>query len=373
MGTSLWFVGNVAIKQLPLTENHFNNALGNVLIAVQLGFILGTLFFAFFALADRFSPSKLFLIAALAGAICNLLLIIPHLEFKYLLASRFMVGFFLAGIYPVGMKIASDYYEKGLGNALGYLVGALVLGTALPYLIDTLGFQINATHVISITSILAATGGILVGFLIPDGPFQKRQAAFKISAVPMLFKQKAYRKATLGYLGHMWELYAFWGFLTVYLQHYKQLHSSSFSVGFWTFCVIAIGGIACVCGGYLSQKYGNHKVALISLIVSGVCCFLSFGFSALPTPFFLILVCIWGAFVVADSPQLSSLVAQSSPQNLRGTGLTLATCLGFSLTIISIQLLSVLAQLINIQYIYMILVLGPILGIWNLLKLKTQP
>ena len=203
LGTSLWFVGNISIPQIPLPDLVSTSAIGAALSAVQLGFICGTLIFAFLALADRFSPSKVFFVSAICGALANAALLLPKINIELILASRFMTGFFLAGIYPVGMKIASDYYEKGLGKVLGYLVGALVLGTALPHFINSLGVDFSYRFLTLTTSFLAILGGFLILIAVPDGPFRKRQQQIKLKAIPELFKVEAFRKAAFGYFGQL--------------------------------------------------------------------------------------------------------------------------------------------------------------------------
>tara|TARA_R110002020_G_scaffold454448_1_gene670007 strand:- start:147194 stop:148381 length:1188 start_codon:yes stop_codon:yes gene_type:complete len=372
LGTSLWFVGNISIPQIPLPDLVSTSAIGAALSAVQLGFICGTLIFAFLALADRFSPSKVFFVSAICGALANAALLLPKINIELILASRFMTGFFLAGIYPVGMKIASDYYEKGLGKVLGYLVGALVLGTALPHFINSLGVDFSYRFLTLTTSFLAILGGFLILIAVPDGPFRKRQQQIKLKAIPELFKVEAFRKAAFGYFGHMWELYAFWGFLPVFIQFYADFSNIEINIPLWSFIIIAIGAVSCTLGGHISFYKGSKAVALVSLILSGVLCFFSPFLFELPKLIFLLSLLIWGAAVVADSPQFSTLVAQNSLAEYRGTALTIVNCIGFGITIFSIQAFTLWSQHVDSKYIFVILVAGPIFGILSLLTSKKK-
>ena len=366
LGTSLWFVGNISIPQLPISEAQDPAAVSNALAAVQFGFILGTLVYAFLLIADRFSPSRVFMISALLAAASNFGLLLPNPELSIILSFRFLTGFFLAGIYPVGMKIAADYYEKGLGKTLGYLVGALVLGTAFPHFLNGLGMQFNYIKITVITSFLAILGGFLVGFLIPDGRFRKKQQVFKWNAFSLLFKNNSFRKAAYGYFGHMWELYAFWAFLPVFIHFYNQQHFTDINVAFWSFLIIAVGAVSCAAGGHLSLKWGSKKVAGVSLKLSGLCCLISPIAVMLHAPYFLAVMLLWGAAVVADSPQFSRMVAANTTPENRGSALTLINCIGFGSSVVSIQLLGYLPESFSIQYGYLILALGPLFGLWKM-------
>ncbi|WP_273567287.1 MFS transporter [Maribacter halichondriae] len=364
--TSLWFSGNAVVDELAAKTGFGNEIIGYILSSVQLGFIVGTLTFALFMVADRFSPSKVFLVCAFLGALCNLTLLLENNSKALLLISRFATGFFLAGIYPVGMKIAADYYERGLGRALGFLVGALVFGKSFPYLIKAMQWGDDYTMVIKSASATAVFGGVLLWSLVPDGPFRKPSLRLQLQSGPRLFRNTGFRKAALGYFGHMWELYAFWAFIPFTLAAYNTLGNHSISIPLWTAITIALGGFSCILGGYLSLRYGSKKVAVIALFLSGLCCLLSPLLFQFPTMIFLIAFCIWGMAVTADSPQFSSLVASSIAPELKGTGLTLVNCIGFAISIVSIELLSVLANSIQPNYIFIVLAIGPALGLWQL-------
>ncbi|MBK5271413.1 MAG: MFS transporter, partial [Bacteroidia bacterium] len=214
-GTSLWFTGNAVLPELKQALNLNQYAVSLVTSAVMLGFIAGTLVFAFLSLADRFSPVRLFFISSIAGAIFNAAIIWWVKDADSLFVFRFITGFFIAGIYPVGMKIAADWYEKGLGKALGFLLGALILGTAFPHLLKNRDFELPWKTVLYFTSLFAVLGGILMLLFVGDGPYRKKSGGFQWNAFGKIFKSKKWRQAAFGYYGHMWELYTFWGFVPV--------------------------------------------------------------------------------------------------------------------------------------------------------------
>jgi MFS family permease len=368
--TSLWFAGNGVMRELMETFVLDENALGHLTCMVQFGFILGTLIFAIFSIADRYMSSKVFFVCAVLGALCNIALIWEDNTYASILIFRFCTGFFLAGIYPVGMKIASDYYQKGLGKSLGFLVGALVIGTASPHLLKTLKGDFSWEFVIIITSLLAVIGGLLLYCFVPNGPFRTASQKIDLSAIPKIFKQQKFRSAAFGYFGHMWELYAFWAFVPGMLHMYQQLHpDTSFNIPILSFTIIAIGGLACVAGGYISQKVGVKRIAFIALLLSGSCCLLSPILFTINAPvLFIAFLIFWGMVVIADSPLFSTLVAQNAPPALKGTALTIVNCIGFFTTILSILLLDALKIWTNSQLILLLLAIGPFFGLIALLR-----
>src|SRR4030095_7919531 len=338
---SIWFAGSAILPELIQQTGIPENSLGNLVSAVQLGFISGTLTYAFLNLADKFSPSKIFFIHALAGAATNSSIVFGIHNYTAIIALRFITGFSLAGIYPVGMKIASDYFEKGLGRALGYLVGALVLGTAFPQLPRAWGESLPWKSVLIITSALSIIGGFIILLFVPDGPFRKPNPKLDLLAFFRLIRNGQFRASAFGYFGHMWELYTLWAFIPFIIMQYELMHTGTdINVPLYSFFIIASGCLSCIIGGYISLSQGSKKTAAAALLISGICCIvypLSFHF---PVYFFISFLLIWGLAVVADSPQFSTLVAQNSPDELRGTGLTIVNSTGFAITILSIQLMS---------------------------------
>ena len=372
--TSLWFAGNGVMNDLVFSFNLEKSALAHLTSAVQFGFISGTLVFAILAIADRFSPSKVFLLSALAGALFNLATIIEDNSLANLLLFRFFTGFFLAGIYPVGMKIAADYYQKGLGKSLGYLVGALVVGTAFPHLLKDYTTEVSWHAVLIITSSLAIFGGLLLVLLVPNGPYRKPTQQLDLTTSLKVFRDRDFRSAAFGYFGHMWELYAFWAFVPLMLSSYNDLHPEfQFDIPLASFLIIGLGGFACVAGGYISQNLGVKRTATLSLLLSGVCCIISpLIFHSAPNYLFVSFLIIWGLAVIADSPLFSTLVAQNVSPEYKGTALTIVNCIGFSITIISIQLVTILRDIVGQENVYVVLSLGPILGLVALRKHRIK-
>lgn len=373
--TSLWFAGNGVMTDLISTFNLTESALGHLTSAVQFGFISGTLVFALLTIVDRFSPSKVFFFCALIAAIFNLGTIIESNTFFSLFILKYFTGFFLAGIYPVGMKIAADYFNKGLGKSLGFLVGALVIGTAFPHLLKGYSFGLSWQQIIVYISLLALIGGLLMLVFVPNGPYRKPSQKIKLNAWSKNFKDPEFRSAAFGYFGHMWELYAFWAFVPVILSFYtKNNPNSTLNIPFWAFVIIGIGGLSCVVGGYLSNFYQTKKVAFSALLLSCICCLISPLVLITNSEFLLLsFMVFWGMVVIADSPLFSTLVAQNAIPKYKGTALTIVNCIGFAITIFSIQLLNYLHLNYNSNFLYMVLALGPFLGLIALSrKLKTH-
>lgn len=361
-GTSLWFGGNAVLGGQP------GYSAAALTASVQVGFIAGTLVFSLMALADRLRATLLFLGCSLMGALANLL--VPFLldQVNLVLFLRLITGFFLAGIYPVGMKIAADHFPKGLSKAMGWLVGALVLGTAFPHLLRG---QLSAWLPVTLfgtLSLLAVAGGLLLYLAVPGLQFAKKSNSFQLSTgIAAIVQARSFRKPALGYLGHMWELYTFWAFVPLLLQQHRGWMALSIPVGGYAFAIIALGALACVLGGIVAARFGSQRVAFGSMAVSGACCLLlplAIQLSFYPYLAFLL---AWGFAVVADSPQLSALAAKGAPAHLKGTALSLLTCAGFALTVVSLLLIQYLAAHLALPWMALVaLAPGPILGAWCL-------
>lgn len=332
---------------------------GIVTTAVQIGFISGTLLFAIAGIADRFHASRVFLLCAGAGALANAAILLLPGSFALVLVARFFVGFFLAGVYPVGMKIAASWYPEGLGRALGLLVGALVLGTASPHLLRAIGADWDWRLLVVGTSVAAIAGGLLV-WRVPEGPHLRRGGPVRFRGVLGGFRDARFRASVCGYFGHMWELYAFWAFVPVWIT----AHGIAGSDRSWlAFATIAAGALGCAGGGLLVRRFGGGKVALGQLTVSGACCLLSPLLLHAPTPVFIAFLLVWGVTVAGDSPQFSALTASFAPQTVVGSALTLANSIGFAITIASLMLLERLQFLVAPQWLLVPLALGPAIGI----------
>jgi predicted MFS family arabinose efflux permease len=282
------------------------------------------------------------------------------------------VGISLAGIYPVGMKIAADWNEQGLGHWLGALVGALVLGTAFPHSLKLVPQLPNVENVIVAVSVLCFIGGLIIYLFVPDGPFRKPASTFSFFGITKAFSSKEFRAPALGYFGHMWELYAMWAFIPAVFIYYGEVNNTTINASTFAFVTIGVGSIGCYAGGLLSIRIGSPALATLALLCSGICCLLSPFIFDLPFLIFIMFMLFWGTTMAADSPQFSTLVAKSAPPDVRGSAITMVVCIGFAITIISIQLLSFLKTLIPFEFLFLILLPGPILGCLAMRKTLSQ-
>lgn len=368
-GTSLWFAGNAVVEDIILDFQLSASLIGNITSAVQFGFIAGTITFALLLVADRFNPSLVFFICAIGGSIANGMIVVWSSGWADLLFFRFLTGFFLAGVYPVGMKIAADWFDKDLGKALGFLVGALVLGTAFPHLLKAQASAFNWRYVLIVISILSASGGLLLYTTVKEGPFRKKGSQFNPKVIWNMFKFAEFRSAAFGYFGHMWELYTFWTFVPLLLVYYQDQMAIDISISLWCFLIIGIGSLGCIFGGIWSTRWGSARVAFSMLLISCLCSLLSFSFFNFPFVLFMASMLIWGFTVVGDSAQFSSLSAKTAPPEYVGSALTVVTSIGFSITIVSIELLNGLRLHFPLVSLLWILGIGPILGLLATQKL----
>ena len=359
-GTSLWFAVNAVMPDLQQQMGWPASAVGRLTSALQLGFIVGTLVFALLAIADRFSARRVFLFCALAGALCTLGALMRIASFTELLLWRAATGFFLAGIYPVGMKIASQWFPKGLGVALGWLVGALVLGSASAHGIRALSVELPWSTVMISVALLAAAGGLLLFMAIPEPPNNTANTKkLEWQALATIWTDWRVRASVLGYFGHMWELYTFWVLVPLILA--TQLSGQALS--FAAFGVLGIGAVGCIGGGWLAKRWGSARVATLQLSMSGMCCLLAPWLLSAPLIWFLLWLAVWGITAAGDSPQFSTLTASNAPKHAVGSVLTLTNCIGFALSIVSIELFTSLAQEHQLASLLPWLGIGPLLGV----------
>ena len=373
-GTSLWFAVNAVMPDLQQAWGLPPGSVGMLTSAVQLGFVAGTLVFALLMLADRFEPHKVFLVCSVLGAALNAATLLADGRLPLLLAARFGVGFLLAGIYPVGMKIAASWYRERLGAVMGVLIGALVLGTALPHGLRALAGDGSGGAVLLAgtwrpwqavvvgVSILAALGGIATAFWVPVNPAAPRGSRITPKALGAIWSDRRLRASVFGYFGHMWELYAFYVLVPLVVAT-RVAGSTVSAAAFWT---IAAGFAGCVVGGLLARRWGSARVAQVQLAASAACCLAAPWMLVAPLGLFIGWLLFWGATVAGDSPQFSTLTARNAPPAVVGSVLTFTNCIGFAISVVSIELFVRAAQAWPPALVVPWLALGPVLGLWML-------
>jgi MFS family permease len=373
LGMSLWFSGSAVIPALRSEWQLSDSTAGWLTIAVQLGFVAGTLLSAFLNLADVIRARTLFAVTAICGGLANASFATIARGPGDAIALRFLTGICLAGVYPPGMKIIATWFRQSRGMALGVLVGSLTLGKAMPYLINGLG-SANWRYNVLIVSLLAGCSGLLALMFIHEGPYAMPRAVFDWRQALRILSNRGVRLANFGYFGHMWELYAMWTWAPVMIRaSIAERGSNPQLAEVNSFLVIGCGSIGCVIAGLIADRVGRTTVTSWAMAISGSCCLgIGFFFGG-NSVLLLIVAAVWGASVVADSAQFSTCVTELTDRRYTGTALTLQTSLGFLLTTISIELIPRVVKLVGWRYAFVVLAPGPIFGVAAMLRLRGLP
>ena len=375
LAMSLWFSATAAAPELAGEWGLTATETAWLTIAVQLGFVAGAFLSSALTLSDVIRPRYLFAGSAVAGAACTAAIAGFVDAATPAIALRFLTGVALAGVYPPGMKILAGWFEDGRGFAIGVLVGALTVGSALPHLLRALG-GVGSPRVVLYGAALLATVGGLLALVVEPGPHQAPTAPFDPGAIGRMLRDRGTMLANGGYFGHMWELYAVWTWIPSYLVASIAANGGSGGpavASLLAFGTIAVGGVGAVSAGAAADRFGRTSVTSASMGVSGVAC-VAAGF-LFGSPMYLLVpfVLVWGVAVVADSAQFSAAVSELAEGPYVGTALTLQTAVGFLLTTISIQLVPVLVELVGWQWAFAPLAIGPLLGTLSMLRLRGLP
>jgi MFS family permease len=372
---ALWFSASAVIPAL-IAEFHLSGFMQAALTSgVQAGFVLGCLASALLGLPDRIDPRRLFAISALVGAGANALLLAVDPASWVTPVLRIVTGIAMAGVYPIGMKLASTWARGDMGLMVGILVGALTLGSASPYLFNALGgLDWRITLAASSASAVAAAIGIHFAGI---GPNRAPTPRFDPRAALTAWRDVPLRLANLGYLGHMWELYAMWAWIGAFLAASFALtlppSTALVAAKLAAFVTIAAGGLGSIAAGLLADRLGRTTITIAAMAVSGTCAAVV-GFLFGGDPRWLVAVCIvWGVSIVADSAQFSASIAELSERARVGTMLTVQTALGFTLTLVTIHLMPYLVEAVSWRYAFMPLALGPLVGVWAMARLRAHP
>jgi len=370
---SLWYSASVIAPELITIWNLSSNSEAWLSASVPIGFVIGALFSSYFGIADRFNPRKVFAISAFLGAILNALLILVNSSFFGILL-RILTGITLAGVYPIAVKILSQWFPQKRGLAIGILIAALTLGSSLPHFVVMFFSSLSWKFVIVCSSVLALLSAIIITTILDDAPVISQKVPFSFQLIKKVVVNKPVMLANYGYFGHMWELYAMWTWLPAFLTASFLTYSSEtphWFIALSSFISIGIaGGVGCVVGGLISDKIGRANLTIISMIISASCSIV-IGFTFGQSIWFtLIISMVWGMSVISDSAQFSAAVSEIAEVEYVGTALTFQMCIGFLITIFSINLIPIIQKMLGWEWGFSILAIGPILGIISMIKYR---
>jgi MFS family permease len=369
LAMSTWFSASAVVPQLREEWALSSGAAAWLTIAVQLGFVTGAIVSSLFNLSDLMSPRIIIFGGALGAAAANAGLLLADGSADAL-PFRALTGFFLAGVYPPALKLMSTWFQKGRGLALGVLVGAITVGSAMPHLVNGLGGLDWRVTVVA-TSALTVIGGA-VGWMAHEGPFPFPRAVFDPRQAGQVLSNRGVRLASLGYFGHMWELYAMWAWFAVFFAEVTRTGGEpSGATAYATFLVIAIGGLGCVLGGVLGDAWGRERTTSFMMLLSGACALLIGLLFNAPAWIVLVVGLVWGFSVVGDSAQFSTMVTEHADQAYVGTALTLQLALGFTLSVATLWLIPVLVDAVSWRWAFAFLAPGPALGVLAMRRLES--